>query len=458
MQKNLLFFYIVLCLAVALPSVARAAAPMDTPIAIDSRQGIVAVVPKHSHSIKLFRIKDGSSITSLSNGEVEMRFGREMIAGYGPHVTSISFSPSGQRIVTSNSMGELILWDVPTGQSRVLLKERDAISVAIFSPKGNYIAVASRHQLTILDAETGKKLWTNEGQWRNVDISPDERLIAGWSSSVRVLEMATGQAVAKIPGGNGDVVFLDEYRLMVASSGDIRLESATTSGGEVQVFEARSGELLPNLGFTLDLDKMYNSLHAAVNKKDLFLGFEDGKGNFCIFDIRNVQPAKCLGTLGSRPYSFAFDSESQIWLSANNNERIDAWVSSSGDPIYSKTFTNSATIISLSLGVLYVISSFCLFRIARLRRYSNSWLALIPIANLFFLPKLAEKSSWLGFLLFLPIFNLLCLAYIGSALSRLLGRSPVLGYLLGIPIAGVFLLLYLAITPPVSPDRAGPNH
>ena len=56
------------------------------------------------------------------------------------------------------------------------------------------------------------------------------------------------------------------------------------------------------------------------------------------------------------------------------------------------------------LGV-YIYSSLALSTLAKKMGYKKSWLAWIPIANLFLFPLLAGKKWMWGFLLFIPIVN-----------------------------------------------------
>lgn len=55
---------------------------------------------------------------------------------------------------------------------------------------------------------------------------------------------------------------------------------------------------------------------------------------------------------------------------------------------------------------LYVYLSFAWHTIAKKLKYKNAWLAWIPIANLFLLPILAKRKWGWGFLLFIPLVNL----------------------------------------------------
>ena len=63
------------------------------------------------------------------------------------------------------------------------------------------------------------------------------------------------------------------------------------------------------------------------------------------------------------------------------------------------------TAIFISIG-FYVYAALVWMTIARKLGYGKAWLAWIPIANIFLLPILAKKYWTWGFLLFVPIANL----------------------------------------------------
>ncbi len=56
---------------------------------------------------------------------------------------------------------------------------------------------------------------------------------------------------------------------------------------------------------------------------------------------------------------------------------------------------------------VYVYYAFAWMNIAKRMKYKNPWLAWIPIANLFLFPILAKKHWTYGFLLLIPIANLI---------------------------------------------------
>ena len=60
----------------------------------------------------------------------------------------------------------------------------------------------------------------------------------------------------------------------------------------------------------------------------------------------------------------------------------------------------------LFLIAIYVYTSWAWYTIAKKLKYKNSWLAWIPVANLFLLPILAKWDWAYGFLMLIPVANL----------------------------------------------------
>jgi hypothetical protein len=110
--------------------------------------------------------------------------GKELFAlrGHADRVTSVAFSPDGQRLASGSSDKTVKIWDCATGKELLALKghARGVLSVA-FSPDGQRLASASNDRtVRIWDPATGKELSAlkgDAGAVSGVAFSPDgERL------------------------------------------------------------------------------------------------------------------------------------------------------------------------------------------------------------------------------------------------------------------------------------------
>lgn len=98
--------------------------------------------------------------------------------------------------------------------------------------------------------------------------------------------------------------------------------------------------------------------------------------------------------------------------------------------------------------VLYVFFAYCLARIAKNlgMDFGSSFVwALVPIANIFLLFKLAAKPMWWFILILIPIVNIVIGILVWMAISERLGRPAWWGVIIGlVPFANLVFFLILA--------------
>lgn len=87
----------------------------------------------------------------------------------------------------------------------------------------------------------------------------------------------------------------------------------------------------------------------------------------------------------------------------------------------------------LLLCVRYVWPAICLQVIGNKTGTLNTWLAWIPIANIYLMCKIARKSGWLTLLFFVPVVNIVILIIIWMDIANLLKMSSWWGVLMIIP-------------------------
>ena len=101
---------------------------------------------------------------------------RFALRGHANGVFGLSFSPAGDRLVSTSCDGGIRLWDLTTGAALPSPPHRDAGVVGVaFGPDGRwYAAACQRRSAVVFDAATGRPLVTGEGgdDWvQDVDVT-----------------------------------------------------------------------------------------------------------------------------------------------------------------------------------------------------------------------------------------------------------------------------------------------
>ena len=134
----------------------------------------------------------------------EAATGREVFAkACDPYRIAIAFSPDSRRVAVNQGDHSIAVWEVATGKEVFVLRGHTEIVTTIaYSPDGQRIASGSvypENKLGVWDAVTGKQLAMKEGHDNEVKLvaySPDSRYIATASmdQTVRLWDGKTGQA------------------------------------------------------------------------------------------------------------------------------------------------------------------------------------------------------------------------------------------------------------------------
>lgn len=111
-------------------------------------------------------------------------------------VTSVVFSPNGKRLATSDTRGDIQIWEIPSGRQLIICKgHKHWVWAIAFSPDGQFLASASDDYLVKLwDIHTGDCLKTFVGHTRSVNaiaFSPDGQYMVTSSqdATIRVWDL-----------------------------------------------------------------------------------------------------------------------------------------------------------------------------------------------------------------------------------------------------------------------------
>lgn len=261
-----------------------------------AREGYGGPVVAFTADLKTAAVNYWGEITirTVADGKVLLKIDpildRGQKSAFRPDVVALAFSPDGRRLATAGSVaavggphglpgGIVIVWDAATGR---VVHKSDKLSTAAGSvawgPDGKRFAAGTNGaggelpeagEVWVWEAGTGKVQHTypvkprvEPGEWASagdVAFSPDGRRIAApvtagsrgapaglliddTGASVRVWDLATGQAVQPVKGlkaSVGRVAFSPDGQLLATAGGDrvVRVWSAAT-GKEVAALPA----------------------------------------------------------------------------------------------------------------------------------------------------------------------------------------------------------------------------
>jgi RNA polymerase sigma factor (sigma-70 family) len=220
--------------------------------------GTILATSGGSH-LRLWDLATGKALPKLGTGD-----------WFSPR---FAFTPDGKTILGTGSSGvpdtpgQVLRWDVTAGKALppVQLQRRAFIGPSAFSPDGKRVAVTTGHTpldlspVCLCDAVTGKELRqiARTGQ-------PDADVILGFSPGGQILtwlesnsthilvDAASGEGLARIPGGRSPCLFSPDGRLVAArSESDSSVGLWETATGKLRRKLSQAGRCQP-IGFARD--------------------------------------------------------------------------------------------------------------------------------------------------------------------------------------------------------------
>ena len=269
-------------------------------------------------SIRTF--EDHGSSPDGGKGTTEMR-------EHGERVSSVSWSPDGQRLATSGWNGEAKVWDVHTGQEQLVLRSSRELSAAAFSPDGKKLVTASNDRTArIWDAWTGKELVALNGHesWVGTAIfSPNGKFVAtGTDPNARIWDAESGRELLVLKGhtrGVCAVAFSPDGSRLLTGSDDYT----------AKIWDVGSGENLMTI-------KGQGNTVAAVTflsgGRRLVTG--GGKGIVKVWDALADSDVKTLEGHDSGLDSVAFSPDGKRLLTTSGDHTARVWDVGTGKTVF----------------------------------------------------------------------------------------------------------------------------
>jgi WD40 repeat protein len=317
-------------------------------------------------------------------------------------ITSVAFSPDGQLLATSDTRGEIQIWQVKDGKQLAIYQgHRHWVWAIAFSPDGRTLASVSDDYLVKLwDVKTGECLRTLEGHTYSINaiaFSPDGRTLAtsGQDSTIRLWDISdTTEATTNSPANSQElleaqtrillghsqrvwsVVFSPDAQVLASGSEDLTIRLWDVATGKCfKTMEGHSkwvktisfspdGQWLASGSFDFSVrlwevstGKCLKTIQGHTNVVTAVTFSPDGQwlasGSYDhILKLWDVRTQKCLKTFQghtNRVWAVAFSPDSQQLVSGGDDHATKLWDVKTGQCDKTlKGHTNSVLSIALS--------------------------------------------------------------------------------------------------------------
>ncbi|WP_225413592.1 WD40 repeat domain-containing serine/threonine-protein kinase [Stigmatella hybrida] len=256
----------------------------------------------------------------------DLKQGTSRTLEHGGPLRVIAFSPRGDTAVTGGEDQTLRLWNVRTGQARVLGEKLGVLWALAYAPDGKSLAAGTAEgHVRLWELATGQDrlLGQHEGRVNRLTFSPDGQHLASGSDdrTARVWEPRTG--LSRTLHGHTSAVhliaFTPEGRQLAVSGydGTARIYALSTTAGRVL---ARAQAPLRTL---------------AVSPEGRHLAAAGTDGSLRLIDASTggTHLLEASGPEGARKAPLAFSPEGQWLAQGSRSGKIQLWEAATGQAL-----------------------------------------------------------------------------------------------------------------------------
>ena len=247
-------------------------------------------------------------VTGDSNGQVIVwDMGQDapalVLDAHDSNVTSAVFSPDGSKILSSSFDGTAKVWDAKDGTQLLTLESSDgsAVQDARFSDDGRQIVIASENNIAqTWDANSGTELMQFIGHTDYVlaaDFSPDGNYVytGSYDNTIRRWDSKTGESLQVLAGHTGKVNDLDvspDGNLLVSGSADTTVKVWDLNTGREAFNYIGNSEAANSVTFNLDGTRVLTA-SSDETTKEFTIHYETLLEVARRYELRPLTPEEC---------------------------------------------------------------------------------------------------------------------------------------------------------------------
>ncbi len=271
------------------------------------------------------RLASGSNDHTIRLWEIESGRCVQVLEGHTNWVLSVMFSPNGERLASGSWDKTIRLWEIESGRCvQVLEGHTNYVNSVTFNPNGEHLASGSRdNTIRLWEVESGRCQQVLEGHTReitSVTFSPNGEILTSGSrdNTIRLWELKSGHCEQVLEGHRhcvNSVTFSSDGKHLASGSSDktIRLWELE-SGRCEQVLEGHTNYV--------------NSVTFSPNGEHLASGSQDHT-----IHLWELESGRCEQVLeGHTNYvnSVTFSPNGEILASGSHDKTIRLWELESG--------------------------------------------------------------------------------------------------------------------------------
>ncbi|TFY56398.1 hypothetical protein EVJ58_g7671 [Rhodofomes roseus] len=292
--------------------------------------GVISFCPTEIRFWKLHMSSNTDDIPRLVSG-MQQSWGPclSIMEGHFDNVTSVAFSPTGDKVVSGSGDGTIRLWNVETGSHlHTLYGHSQGVNAVAFSPNGQEIASGSDDAtVKVWDSVTGaclRTLTNHDQSWvETVAYSPDGRWLASGEHDGAIIlwrldvETTTQLVMYGHESAMHAITFTRSSSFIISASSD----------GRCQVWDHQQSLSIRSYGRGVPA----TSVAIAGDDKTVACGYVDA--SIVLLDFTTLTCTRELKGHHAGIGSLAFSPDNPILASASWDHDINLWSMEDGEQI-----------------------------------------------------------------------------------------------------------------------------